>query len=288
MNTLQTLYLPRLLGDPSNYLSHVDSLFFSIPSFGGHCQKLLVYFTLALRTLRTLTGLNDLHQPCLEPLPQSLHEGPGATFRHSPEPSVLAQAMLQEYCLTTAVAAHWPWSDLPVWLCIYSLTRELPGNHWTIYCQESWTWPWLMDWLLDLTLALSHHCELTGWSRLMVESSRCLGFVCFPWLGTKLLVPGSVSSSAAGTLPFGSSWHFLLTAGTALLVWSCSQFLQKFRKSKIWWQWNWRQTWKKILRNNSELWLSHQSCCKTNALSCVTYFACNVLLGWCSEFCWLP
>lgn len=199
-------------------------------------------------------------------LPQSLREGHGATFRHSPELSVLAQAMLQEYCSTTAVPACGPWSDLPVWLWIYFLTRELPGNHWTVDSQESWTWPWLMDWLLDLTLVLPHCCELTGWSRLMVECSCHLGLVCSPWLGTKLLVRGSVSSSAAGWAPFGSSWHLLLTAGTALLVWSCSQLLQKFRQSKIWWQWNWRKTWKKILRNNLELWLSHQPCCKTEML----------------------
>ena len=57
----------------------------------------------------------------------------------------------------------------------------------------------------------------------MVESCCHLGFVCCPWLGTKLLVPGSVSSSAVGTLPFGSSWHLLLIAGTALLGWGSSQ-----------------------------------------------------------------
>lgn len=135
----------------------------------------------------------------------------------------MAQAILQEYCSTSAVLAHGPWSGLPVWLWIYFLTRELPGNRWTIYSQETWTWLWLVDWLLGLTWALSHRCKLMGWSWLMVESCCHLGFVCCPWLGTKLLVPGSVSSSAVGTLPFGSSWHLLLIAGSALLGWGSSQ-----------------------------------------------------------------
>lgn len=173
------------------------------------------------------------HRPCT--WAQELHLSTAPGLQSWPKLCCRTAAQPQRYLAMDAIDPDL-WIGLPAWICL--LTIDLTSNHWTIL-------------LGDLTLALTHGLtcwpclitvnlwdDLDSWLNLVtIFGSGLLALVGYhgagPWL--------CYCARLLARCPLGSSWCLLLPDnGHSLVRLKLFTDPPKFRKSKIWWQHNWK------------------------------------------------